>query len=242
MSFQRARGDAADGGKGTEIDWLGQMTATPIKRPYQVHRQRRRVWQQGDLGFRFQVGRRHADTPSEPVAREAYTAFFRFHGEMCIVRRKPYSGRFRGPPNLPRVQLRQWEADHDESIPFTGDGIDRRIIRLSPPCPIGRRQARQGAFRDVVQCGGTKVIRPRHAVSALVLVPRLAEDVRGHAEGRSLLQHCLLGHRPQPVVESAYGAAGKESRGGGGGDRESENGRLQDGARASLCQRAGGDV
>ena len=35
------------------------------------------------------------------------------------------------------------------------------------------------------------------------------------------LQHRLLGHRPQPVVESAYRAAGEEFRGGSGGDRES---------------------
>src|SRR5579871_713864 len=93
-----------------------------------------------------------------------------------------------------------------------------------------------------MQCGRAEAVRPWHAVSALVLVPRLAENVRGYAEGGSVLQYRLLGHRPEPVVESASCAAGQESRGRGGGDRESENDRLQDRARARLCRRAGGDV
>src|SRR3984957_21233682 len=87
-----------------------------------------------------------------------------------------------------------------------------------------------------------KAVRPRYVVSALVLVPRLTENVRGYAQGRSCLQHRLLGYRPKPAVESAHRTADEKSRGGGGGDRESENGRVQDRARERLCRRAGGGV
>src|ERR1700748_1157562 len=87
-----------------------------------------------------------------------------------------------------------------------------------------------------------KAVRPGHVVSTLVLVPRLTENVRGYVEGRSCLQHRLLGYRPKSAVESPRRTTDKKSRGGGGGDRESENGRVQDRARERLCRRAGGDV
>ena len=47
-----------------------------------------------------------------------------------------------------------------------------------------------------------KLFDQRDAVSALVLVPRVAKSVRGCAEGRSRVRHRLLGHRAQPAVES----------------------------------------
>src|SRR5580700_4171289 len=93
-----------------------------------------------------------------------------------------------------------------------------------------------------MQRGGAKAVRPRHVVSALVLVPRFTENVRGYAEGGSCLQHRLLGYCPKPAVESAHRTADEKSRGGGGSDRESENGRVQDRARERLCRRVGGDV
>ena len=89
--------------------------------------------------------------------------------------------------------------------------------------PNGRQEARHGAFRDIVHAGGASALRPRHALSALVLVSRLAKGLRGCAEGRSRMRHRLLGHRAQPVVESPYRAAAEESRRGRRRAGESEN-------------------
>src|ERR1700743_2919612 len=93
-----------------------------------------------------------------------------------------------------------------------------------------------------MQRRSAKAVRSWHVVSALVLVPRFTENVRGYAEGRSCLQHRLLGYRHEPAVESAHCTTDEKSRGGGGGDREGESGRGQDRAREGVCRRAGGGV
>src|ERR1700704_5746409 len=57
----------------------------------------------------------------------------------------------------------------------------------------GRHNAWKGQFRNVLQPRGAEAFQPGYAVSALVLVPRVATNVRGRAEGRSRVRHCLLG-------------------------------------------------
>ena len=82
--------------------------------------------------------------------------------------------------------------------------IGRRCLA----CPLGlranrRQQAGQGAFRDIVQAGSAEAVRPRHALSALVLVSRLAKKPsRTRKTGRSPVRHRLLGHRAQPARNS----------------------------------------
>src|SRR5882757_10348965 len=57
-----------------------------------------------------------------------------------------------------------------------------------------RHDAWKGQFRNLLQSAGAEAFQPGHAVSALVLVPRVAANVRGRAESRSRMRHCLLGH------------------------------------------------
>ena len=118
----------------------------------------------------------------------------------------------------------------------------RRLPRVSLAQPAGaragRRQARHGEFRNIVQAGGAEAVQSGDAVSAFVLVSRFAEDVRGRAEGRSRVRHRLLGHRAQPAVESTCAAAGEESRRRLGRDRQGQERRCQDPARARLYRRA----
>ena len=99
-------------------------------------------------------------------------------------------------------------------------------------------KARHGAFRNIVQAGSAEAFRPRDAVSAFVLVSRVAKGFRGCAEGRSRMRHRLLGHCAQPAVESPRPAAGEESRRGRCRDREGQERRRQDPARARLPRRA----
>ena len=101
-----------------------------------------------------------------------------------------------------------------------------------------RQEARQGAFRNIVQAGGAEAFRPRDAVPAFVLVSRIAKAFRGCAEGRSRVRHRLLGHRAQPALESPRPAAGEESRRGRRRDRQGQERRRQDPARARLPRRA----
>ena len=105
-----------------------------------------------------------------------------------------------------------------------------------------RPKARQDAFRNVMQAGSAKAVRPRHAVSAFVLVSRVAAGIRGCAEGRSRVRHRLLGHRAEPAVESPRADAGEESRRGRRSDRQGTERRRQDAARARLHRRARGHL
>ena len=73
-------------------------------------------------------------------------------------------------------------------------------------------RASHRSFRDLVQRGRAAALRPRHALPALVLVPRREGDLRGGAQGRSRLRHRLLGHRAQPARQSAQRPAGPTSR------------------------------
>ena len=66
-----------------------------------------------------------------------------------------------------------------------------------------REAVRHRAFRDLVQRDGAAALRPRDAIPAFVLVPAVQGDIRGDAQGRSRMRHCLLGHRAEPAVESA---------------------------------------
>ena len=76
------------------------------------------------------------------------------------------------------------------------------LVLAQPALRTRRQEARQGAFRNIVQAGSAEAFRPRDAVPAFVLVPRVAKGVRGCAEGRSRVRHRLLGHRAQPALES----------------------------------------
>ena len=91
---------------------------------------------------------------------------------------------------------------HDESFGLCSRYCRGRFGSIGPTCfrASRRQQARQGAFRNVVQAGSAEALRPRHAVSALVLVPRVAKGFRGCAEGRSRMRHRLLGHRAEPAA------------------------------------------
>ena len=109
----------------------------------------------------------------------------------------------------------------DENDPRNcGDAFGRHLAGAA--AQTRRRQARHGAFRDIVQTGSAEAFRPGDAVSAFVLVPRVAKAFRGCAEGRSRMRHRLLGHRAQPAVESPRPAAGEESRRGRCRDREGQ--------------------
>ena len=78
------------------------------------------------------------------------------------------------------------------------------LASSQPPRPKRRRSAaRQRAFRDLVQRGGAAPLRPRHALPALVLVPRREGDLRGGAEGRSDLRHGPLGRRADASEQPA---------------------------------------
>ena len=64
-------------------------------------------------------------------------------------------------------------------------------------------------------------------------------DLRGGAEGRSDLRHRLLGHRAEPVGQSAQSAAGGQQRARAGSHPEGQGDRRQDAARARLHRCAG---
>ena len=85
-----------------------------------------------------------------------------------------------------------------------------------------------------MQAGSAEAVRPRHAVPAFVLVPRVAKRVRGRPEGRSRVRHRLLGHRAQPAVESPRPAAREESRRRRRRAGQGKERRRQDPARARL--------
>src|ERR1700752_1674882 len=123
--------------------------------------------------------------PARNKIRHAYaigcgSAFCRLKlysaGNITLETREPTAPKFITRPKFPLRVYR--EVDHDEGFSFINRIFRRRIARPSGPRPIGRRQARQSAFRDVLQRGSAKAVRPRHALSALVLVSRLAENVR----------------------------------------------------------------
>src|ERR1051325_3743510 len=110
-----------------------------------------------------------------------------------------------------------------ESLPF-GGAPDEEISRDCPHdsyrilahgiClgPRQRTEARQGSFRDLLQAGRAEAFRPGDAVSALVLVSRIANGVRGYAESGPRMRHRVLGYCAEPAVEPARANPGEESR------------------------------
>ena len=69
-------------------------------------------------------------------------------------------------------------------------------------CPI--QATREGPLRHVLQAGGTEAFRPRHAVPALVLVPRLQASLRGRDQERSRLRDRLLGYCAQSLLLNPF--------------------------------------
>ena len=88
----------------------------------------------------------------------------------------------------------------------------------------------------------TKAFQPGHALSALVLVSRLAAHLRGGAEGRPELRDGLLGHRREPALQSARPAAGRQSAARPRRGAEGQGAQRQDRARARLHRRHRRDV
>src|SRR3954449_12414603 len=96
------------------------------------------------------------------------------------------------------------KRDEDNSC-NCDSAFDRPCAGAAGACR--RHDAWKGQFRNLLRSGGAKTFQPGHAVSAFVLVPRVATHLRGCAESRSRLRHRLLGHRAEPVVESPCRAA-----------------------------------
>ncbi len=76
----------------------------------------------------------------------------------------------------------------------------------------GRATAGNRPFHDIVQRAGPAALRPRDALSALLLVSRIPGGVRAGAAGRSPVRHRLLGDRAQPALEPARPAAQGQPR------------------------------
>jgi hypothetical protein len=63
----------------------------------------------------------------------------------------------------------------------------------------------QGALRRPRATSGAAPLRPRDALSAFVLVPRAQRrSSRRRCKADPGLRHCLLGHRAEPAVQSAF--------------------------------------
>ena len=134
---------------------------------------------------------------------------------------------------------------HDQAKVIRGLAFDGS--RLARPFAAGggagrsRSAAGEGALRNVVQRGGPAAVRPRDEVSALVLVQRIARNIRGRTEGGPGLRHRLLGHRAEPAQQSLHRhAAGEQPAARARCAREGQGRRCQDAARARLRRRACG--
>ena len=97
-------------------------------------------------------------------------------------------------------------------------------------------------LQDVVQRGGAAPLRPRHALSALLLVPQREGGVRGGAEGRSDLRHGAMGHRAYAARQPAQRDPAVQPRARPRRHPEGQGDERQDRARARLHRRADADV
>src|SRR5882757_4310469 len=113
-------------------------------------------------------------------------------------------------PNFASEAAKKMEK-RDEDSPCNYPGaFDRPCAGAVGAC--GRHDAWKGQFRNLLQSGGAEAVQPGHAISAFVLVPCVATNLRGCAESRSGVRHRLLGHRAEPLMESPRRAAREKSR------------------------------
>ena len=77
-------------------------------------------------------------------------------------------------------------------------------VSLSQPAFGQADDNKLGKVRFETSCkaGSAKAVQPGDAVPAFILVPRVAKGVRGCAEDRSRMRHCLLGYCVEPALQS----------------------------------------
>ena len=112
------------------------------------------------------------------------------------------------------------------------------VFGLSPSSSVAQGPADQqlGNVNFETSCNevAPTPLRPRYALPAFVLVPRVHRDLRGNPQGRPDLRHRLLGHCAEPVEQPTQSAAGAQPGARARSAPKGEGDWRQDAARARL--------